>query len=208
MVMMPVLDKKGKKKAELEFSDEVFGKSVNQDILHQAVVMYRASLRQGTLSTKERSDVSGGGKKPYRQKGTGRARQGTIRAPQFIGGGTVFGPHPRDFSYSIPKKIRRAALRESINAKMKAKQIILLDDLTDKFTKTKEFAEILKILQVQGKTLGLLDGCDDSVKLVGRNIPRFEILRAEDVTAYDIMRNKTLLMTKTAFDKVMDRINK
>jgi len=208
MVMMPVLDRNGKKKTQLELSDELFGKAVNQDVLHQAVVMYQASLRQGNVSTKEMSAVSGGGKKPYRQKGTGRARQGSIRAPQFIGGGKVFGPHPRDFGYSIPKKIRRAALRESISAKIKAEQIVLVDNLTDKFTKTKEFAGILKALQVQGKTLALLDGCDDSVKLVSRNIPRFEVLRADDVTAYDIMRNKTLLMTKTAFDKVLERINK
>ncbi|HSA31625.1 MAG TPA: 50S ribosomal protein L4, partial [Candidatus Omnitrophota bacterium] len=136
MVMMPVLDKNGKKKNQLEFSDEVFGKAVNQDVIHQAVVMYRASLRQGTVATKDFSLVHGGGKKPYRQKGTGRARQGSIRAPQFVGGATVFGPQPRDFGYSVPKKIRRAALRESINAKIKAEQIILVDDFKDKFTKT------------------------------------------------------------------------
>ncbi len=208
MVMMPVLDKKGKKKDQIEFSDDLFGKHVNADVIHQAVVMYQASLRQGNASTKERGSVSGGGKKPYRQKGTGRARQGSTRAPQFIGGGVVFGPHPRDFGYDIPKKIRRAALKESINAKLKADQLIVIEELTSALGKTKEFADILKALKMTGRTLALLDGSDASIHLVSRNIPRFEILRAEDVTAYDIMRNKNLLLTKTAVEKILERINK
>lgn len=208
MATLPILDKKGKETAKVELSDDVFGKKVNSDILHQAVVMYQASQRQGTVSTKERGDVSGGGKKPYRQKGTGRARQGTTRAPQFIGGGVVFGPHPRDFAYALPKKIRRAALRESLNAKYQAKQLIFIDELKETFSKTKDFAAILKVLNLRGKTLGLLDGCDSSIGLASRNIPRFEILRAEDATAYDILRNKYLLLTKTAFQKLLERINK
>ena len=208
MATVPVLNKKGKETAMMELSDDLFGKKVNSEILHQAVVMYQASQRQGTLSTKERGDVSGGGKKPYRQKGTGRARQGTTRAPQFIGGGVVFGPHPRDFGYTLPKKIRRVALRESLNAKYQAGQMIFIDELKEVFPKTKDFAAILNVLKLKGKTLGLMDGCDPSIGLASRNIPRFEILRADDVTAYDILRNKYLLLTKTAFQKLLERINK
>jgi len=208
MATVPVLNKKGKETATMELSDDLFGKKVNSEILHQAVVMYQASQRQGTLSTKERGDVSGGGKKPYRQKGTGRARQGTTRAPQFIGGGVVFGPHPRDFGYTLPKKIRRVALRESLNAKYQAGQMIFIDELKEVFPKTKDFAAILNVLKLKGKTLGLMDGCDPSIGLASRNIPRFEILRADDVTAYDILRNKYLLLTKTAFQKLLERINK
>jgi len=206
MATLPILDKKGKKTDQMDLSDDIFGKGVNQEVLHQAVVMYQASLRQGTASTKERADVRGGGKKPYRQKGTGRARQGSIRAPQYIGGGVVFGPHPRDFSYSLPKKIRRAALRESLNAKFQAKQMIFINELTDKFEKTKDFAAVLKVLKLEGKTLALLDGSDASVVLASRNIPCFKILRAEDVTAHDILRNKYLVLTKTALDKLLKRI--
>ncbi|MEW5895307.1 MAG: 50S ribosomal protein L4 [Candidatus Omnitrophota bacterium] len=208
MVMLPVLDKKGKESSQLNLSDDIFGQKVNQDLLHQAILMYQASLRQGTVSTKERGDVNGGGKKPYRQKGTGRARQGTIRAPQFIGGGIVFGPHPRDFSYTLPKKIKRAALRESLNAKYHSKQLVFINEFTDKFTKTKDFALFLKTLNLKGKVLALLDGCDPSIELASRNIPRFEMMRTEDVNAYDILRNKYLLLTKTALDKLMERITK
>lgn len=208
MVTLPVLNKKGKESTQIELSEDIFGKKVNQDVLHQAVVMYQASERQGTASTKTRRDVRGGGRKPYRQKGTGRARQGSIRAPQFIGGGIVFGPHPRDFGYSLPKKIRRLALKESLNAKYQAGQLVFVEELADKFEKTKDFAAVLKTLNLKGKILALLDGSDESVGLASRNIPRFEILRAEDVTAYDILRNKYLVLTKTAFDKVLERINK
>jgi large subunit ribosomal protein L4 len=208
MVTLPILNKKGKESAKMELSEDVFGKKINQDILHQAIVMYQASMRQGTVSTKERGDVRGGGRKPYRQKGTGRARQGSTRSPQFIGGGVVFGPHPRDFSYSLPKKIRRAALRESLNAKYQSGQMVFIEELTDKFEKTKDVATILKILNLKGKVLALLNGCDLSIGLASRNIPRFDIVRAEDTTAYDIMRHKHLLLTKTAFNILLERINK
>ncbi|MFP4472311.1 MAG: 50S ribosomal protein L4 [Candidatus Omnitrophota bacterium] len=204
---LPVLDKKGKETDQIDLSDDIFGKRIKSDIIHQAMLMYRANQRQGTASTKERADVRGGGRKPYRQKGTGRARQGSIRAPQFIGGGVVFGPRPRDFGYSLPKKMRRAALRESLNAKVQGGQVVFIEELKDEFKKTREVAGILKTLNLNGKTLALLEGCDESIKLAGRNIPRFEIIRAEDVTAYDLIRNKYVLLTQTAFKTVMDRIN-
>ncbi|MCC6758095.1 MAG: 50S ribosomal protein L4 [Candidatus Omnitrophica bacterium] len=206
MLKLSVLSKSGKEVDTVELPKEIFGVPVNTDVLHQAMVMHQAALRQGNASTKERGAVSGGGKKPWRQKGTGRARAGSSRSPLWYGGGVVFGPHPRDFGYTIPKKIKRAALRESLNAKFQNKNLICLEDLKGKLGKTKEFAQILTALKLQGKILALLDGCDDSVKLASRNLPRFEMLRCEDVNAYDVLRNKNLLLTKTSLSKILERV--
>lgn len=207
MLTLPVLDKEGKEIEQLELPEKIFGGHVNTDIIHQAVVMYQACLRQGTASTKERGSVSGGGKKPWRQKGTGRARAGSSRSPLWRKGGIVFGPHPRDFSYSIPKKMKKAALRESLNAKFQSKTMLCVVDLRDKFSKTKEFAALLNIFALRGKTLAVLDGSDESVRLVSRNIARLEVVRTDDINAYDIMRNKNLLLTKTAFRNLLKRVN-
>lgn len=206
MLKLSVLSKSGKEVDSIDLPKEIFGVPVNTDVLHQAMVMHQAALRQGNASTKERGAVSGGGKKPWRQKGTGRARAGSSRSPLWYGGGVVFGPHPRDFGYTIPKKIKRAALRESLNAKFQNKNLICLEDLKGKLGKTKEFAQILTALKLQGKILALLDGCDDSVKLASRNLPRFEMLRCEDVNAYDVLRNKNLLLTKTSLSKILERV--
>lgn len=207
MASLTVYNKEGKKTSALDLPEEIFSSRINKELLHQVVVMYQACLRQGNASTKERGAVSGGGVKPWRQKGTGRARQGSIRSPLWSGGGVVFGPHPRDFRYSIPQKMRKAALRESLNAKYQAQNMICLDTLRDPFKKTKEFAGILKALKVKGTVLALLDGCHESVSLMSRNISHFEMLRAEDVTAYDILRNKILVLTKDSFNTLLKRIN-
>ena len=206
MATLAILNREGKETSKLDLPDDIFSVRVNQDVIHQAVVMYQATLRQGTLDTKERAEVSGGGKKPYKQKGTGRARAGSSRSPLWKGGGVTFGPHPRDFGYTIPKKIKMAALRESLNAKFQSEQMICLDVLSDKFSKTKDFAQILKALKLRGKTLALLDGFDESVKLASRNIPRFEIVSSDDVNAYHIMKNKNLLLTKASVDKLLKRV--
>ncbi|MDP2653827.1 MAG: 50S ribosomal protein L4 [Candidatus Omnitrophota bacterium] len=206
MSSLPILDKQGKKTEALDLPKEIFEAPLNTKVLHQAVVMYQASQRQGTLNTKERAYVSGGGKKPFRQKGTGRARAGSIRSPLWHGGGTVFGPHPRDFGYDIPKRARKTALRESLNAKFKSNDLFCLIELKEKISKTKDFAKILDALKLKGKILAILDGCDDSVRLASRNIDRFQLMRSEDVNAYHILRNKRLLVTKTAFHKLLKRI--
>lgn len=208
MATIAILNKNGKETGKLELPDEIFGKRVNTAVIHQAVVMYQACLREGNASTKERGAVSGGGKKPFRQKGTGRARAGSTRSPLWEGGGVVFGPHPREYRYSIPKTMRRVALRESLNAKYQSSNLLCVEEFKDKFSKTKEFAKILLNLNLAGKTLGLLDGCDKSLQLVSRNIARFSLMRSDDVNAYDIMRNKNLIITKTAFTKLMERIGK
>jgi len=208
MTKLSVLDKKGSEVESIDLPEEIFGGRLNTDIIHQAVVMYQASLRQGTLNTKERADISGGGKKPFRQKGTGRARQGSIRSPLWHGGGVTFGPHPRDFGYTLPKKIKTAALRESLKAKSKDKNLLCIIDIKDPLGKTKEFAKILGKLGLKGKILALLDGSDESVLRASRNIRSFNIMRAQDVNAYDILRNKKLLVTKTAFQNLLRRVTK
>ena len=206
MPKLKVFDKSGKEKGQISLPDEIFGEDVNTDVIHQAIVMYRANSRQGNASTKERSDVRGGGKKPFRQKGTGQARQGSTRSPLWPGGGKVFGPHPRDFSYAVPKNVRRAALRESLNAKYKEEDLICLEDVKGVFNKTKEFAQILKLLKLRGKILACLDGCDATVTRVSSNIGSFSLMRAQDVNAYDVLSNKKILVSKTALQQLIDRL--
>jgi len=202
----PVLNSEGKKVEDIDLPEAIFGQPVNQNVLHQAVVMYHASQRQGTASTKERGSVQGSSKKPFRQKGTGRARAGSIRSPLWRKGGVVFGPHPRDFGYSIPKQMKVAALRESINAKFLSKDLTFVDRLTVKSAKTKDFAKILTALQLEDKTLALLDQSDKEIIKVSRNIPLFSFMRAEDVNAFDILRSKKILITKNALKNLLKRI--
>ncbi|MBF0521508.1 MAG: 50S ribosomal protein L4 [Candidatus Omnitrophica bacterium] len=204
----PVLDKNGKEKRSIELPDEIFKSRINTYVLHQAVVMYQASLRQGNASTKERSAVSGGGKKPFRQKGTGRARAGSSRSPLWHGGGKIFGPHPRDLGFPLPQKMRQAALRESLNAKVQDKNLICIEDLKEAIKKTKEFAQILKQLKLNGKILAVLDGSDSAIFKASRNIRAFDLTRAQDLNAYDVMKSKKLLVSETALKALLERIQK
>ena len=206
MAKLSVLNNEGKEKESIELPVKIFGDHVNGHVVHQAVVKYNASQRQGTASTKERGAVSGGGIKPWKQKGTGRARAGSIRSPLWAGGGVVFGPQPRDFGYDLPKKIKRAALRESLNIKLKENNILCVDDFKAPLTKTKEFAKILNTLKASGKILAVLDGSDPSVERVSRNIRSFSLMRAQDVNALDVLQNKKLLVTKSAFKALLDRV--
>jgi large subunit ribosomal protein L4 len=206
VVQVSVFNNKGKEAGAVELPGDVFGVRINTAVLHQAVVMYHTSQRQGTVAVKDRRDVSGGGKKPFRQKGTGRARAGSSRSPLWHGGGIVFGPQPRDFANTLPLKIRKAALRESLNAKYQDGDIICIDDLTTAMSKTKEFVSFLKALNIQGHTLALLNGCDATIERVSRNVPLFELMRAEDVNAYDILRHKKIMVTRSALQKLLERI--
>jgi large subunit ribosomal protein L4 len=206
MAKLAIHDIKGKETGSFELPDGIFGGKVNQDVIQQAVLMYQANLRQGNASTKTRGEISGGGKKPWRQKGTGRARAGSTRSPLWHKGGIVFGPHPREFGYTVPKKVRVAALRESLNAKFQANQLVCVDNIQLPAAKTKEFAKILKAFKLKGKTLALLDGSKDEVTLASRNIPFLNTIRAGDVNAYDILKNKTILATKNAIENLLKRI--
>jgi large subunit ribosomal protein L4 len=203
----PVYNIEGKEADSIELPDEIFAGRVNRDIIHQAVVMYQASQRQGTVGVKNRGQISGGGKKPFRQKGTGRARAGSTRSPLWAGGGQTFGPIARDYSYSIPKKMKVAALRESLVAKFQDKNLICVVDLDKPLNKTKDFAKILNNLSVKGRVLALLDGSDESINRVSRNIGQFSLKRTQDVNAHDILKNKKVLVTKTAVKNLLDRIS-
>jgi large subunit ribosomal protein L4 len=206
MTKISVLDKKGVEVDSIDLPDEIFGGRLNTEVIHQAVVMYQASFRQGNVSTKERADISGGGKKPFRQKGTGQARAGSTRSPLWHKGGITFGPHPRDFGYSLPQKIKKVALRESLKAKSQDKNLHCISDIKEGFNKTKEFAKFLEKLGLKGRILAILDGSDESILRASRNIRSFHIMRAQDVNAYDILRNKNLLVTKTAFQNLLKRV--
>jgi len=197
-----VYNMSGAQVGEIELADSVFGIEPNQHVLHEAVVMLRASLRQGTHKTKGRSEVSGGGRKPWRQKGTGRARQGSIRAPQWKGGGTVFGPTPRSYKYKLPKKVRRLAIRSALSAKVQDEQIIVLDQLTMERPKTKEFVAMLNNLRVDRKALVVAADFDETVALSARNIPTVKFITANGINVLDVLGYDKLIITKDAVQKV------
>ena len=186
---------------------DTFSGRVNQDVIHQAVVKYQASLRQGNASTKERSEVSGGGRKPYKQKGTGRARAGSSRSPLWSGGGVTFGPHPRDFSYSIPKKIKICALREGIKAKINSQDIVCVKDFLEEYKKTKEFVKVLDDLNLKGKILLIVDKPTQSIKRVTNNIMFLTLICAKDVNVYDLLKNNKVLIVEKALIELVNRIN-
>jgi large subunit ribosomal protein L4 len=206
MPELNVVDISGKKSASVELPKEQFGVHVQDAVIHQAVVMYQANARQGNASTKTRGEVSGGGKKPWAQKGTGRARAGSSRSPLWKKGGITFGPHPRDFGYDVPRKIRIAALRESLNAKFLSNELVCVDAVAIPSGKTKDFVQMLGNLKLQGRVLAVIDGSEDKVSLAGRNVPGVTLARASNVNAKDILSNKNILVTKTALDVLLKRI--
>ncbi len=206
MAKLAVHDIKGKETGSVQLPDEIFTGKVNEAVIHQAVVMYLANKRQGNASTKTRGEVSGGGRKPWRQKGTGRARAGSSRSPLWHKGGVVFGPHPREYGYSISKKTRIAALRASLNAKFQANEILCIEDLKLANPKTKEVASILKSFKLRGKVLAMFDGASNNVTLASRNIPFLSLSCANDINAYDVLKNKTVLVTKSAIENLLKRI--
>ncbi|WP_223068773.1 50S ribosomal protein L4 [Paenibacillus caui] len=192
----------GSQVGEVELNDAVFGIEPNEHVLHDAVVMQRASLRFGTHKVKGRSEVRGGGRKPWKQKGTGRARQGSIRAPQWVGGGVVFGPTPRSYAYKLPKKVRRLAIKSALSSKVIENEIIVLDALTLNAPKTKEFAAILNNLKVDRKALVVAPGYDDNVALSARNIPGVKFVAADGINVLDVLTYDKLIITKEAVQKV------
>nr|WP_233167517.1 50S ribosomal protein L4 [Paenibacillus roseus] len=185
-------------------SDSVFGIEPNVHVLHSAVVLQQAAERQGTHKTKGRSEVRGGGRKPWKQKGTGRARQGSIRSPQWVGGGTVFGPTPRTYGFKLPKKVRRLAIKSALSSKVIDNEIIVLDQLALAQPKTKEFAAILNNLKVSRKALVVTAGYEDNVALSARNIPGVKFVAADGINVLDVMQYDKLIITKEAALKVQE----
>jgi len=202
MPKVALYNQTGSKVGDVELNDSVFGIEPNNHVMFEAVVMQRASLRQGTHKTKIRSEVAGGGRKPWRQKGTGRARQGSIRSPQWRGGGTVFGPVPRSYSYKLPKKVRRLAIKSALSSKVVAEEILVLESLSFDAPKTKEFTSVLKGLSVDKKALVVTAGLDENVALSARNIPGITVVSAEGINVLDVLNHDKLIMTKAAVEKV------
>jgi len=167
-----------------------------------AIIMQRASLRQGTHAVKNRSAVRGGGRKPWRQKGTGRARQGSIRSPQWRGGGVVFGPTPRSYSYKLPKKVRRLAIKSVLSEKVAESNLIVVDALTFSAPKTKEFKQVLSNLSVDTKVLVVLENDNDFAALSARNIPNVTVVMSDNVSVLDVVSNNKLLITQSALTQV------
>jgi large subunit ribosomal protein L4 len=192
----------GTQVGEVELSDAVFGLEPHVHAIHEAVLMQQASLRQGTHKVKGRSEVRGGGRKPWKQKGTGRARQGSIRAPQWKGGGVVFGPTPRSYAYKLPKKVRRLAIKSALSSKVVDSNLIVLDALTLNAPKTKDFVAILNNLKVNSKALVVGATYDDNVALSARNIPGVKFVAADGINVLDVMVHDKLIITKDAVQKV------
>lgn len=193
-----VLSKEGTKVSSIELNQAVFGIEPNQHVLFEAVHLQRASLRQGTHKVKNRSDVRGGGRKPFKQKGTGNARQGTIRAPQFRGGGVVFGPTQRTYGFSMPKKMRKLALRSALSAKVNEEVLQVIDHLEMDAPKTKEFLTVLENLGAAKKVLLVLENRDEVVEKSARNIPGVTVLTPAGLNVLDILSANHVIFTEGA----------
>jgi len=201
---MPVLDLYDidkNKVSEVDLSDLIFGAEVNESAIYEVVRMQMAARRQGTASTKERSFVRGGGKKPWRQKGTGRARSGSSRSPIWRGGGIVFGPHPRDYSFSVPKKVRKAALKSALSLKCRDQKIIVLKDFPMEEIKTKKFKDVLDRFGLKS-VLFVLDGSNEKLEKSSRNIQSLKMMRSEGINVYDLMRYEHLILMEPSVKNI------
>ena len=198
MANVSVYNMEGKEVGTIELNDAVFGVAVNEHLVHMAVVQQLANNRQGTQKAKTRSEVSGGGRKPWRQKGTGHARQGSTRAPQWTGGGVVFAPVPRDYSFKMNKKEKRAALKSALSDKVANGKLVVVDALTFEAPKTKEFAKVMTNLNVNDKALVVLNDNDANVVLSAKNIPTVKTGLTNTINVYDVVNAKTLVLTQDA----------
>ena len=205
---LPIYNTEGKEVDTLKLDAKIFDGVVNADAIYQAVNAYRANQRKGLASTKTRGEVSGGGKKPWKQKGTGRARVGSTRSPLWRHGGVVFGPHPRDFYYTLPQKIRMLALKSSLNEKLNQNNLIVLDSLKLEKPKTKEALKVFSNLKVSQSTVLLLEKVDENSKLALRNISFLNINLARDTHAYEVMSHKKVVITKDGLHELVTRLKK
>lgn len=201
MANVAVLNMNGAEVGTIELNDAIFGIEANEHVMHLAVVQYLANQRQGTQCAKTRAEVRGGGRKPWRQKGTGRARQGSIRSPQWVGGGVVFAPKPRDYSFKLNKKVKRLALQSVLSVKALEGKIIVLDELTMTTVKTKEMVKVLENIKC-GKALIIMDGTNKNVMLSVRNIPEVRTASVNTINVYDLLKYNTLVVTKEAVAKI------
>jgi large subunit ribosomal protein L4 len=188
---------------QLELSDDIFGVEPNDHAIYLAVKAYLANQRQGTSKSKERGEVRGGGKKPWKQKGRGGARAGTSRSPLWVGGGTIFGPRPRDYRQDMTKKLKRLARKSAFSYKVKDNQLLIVEDFVLGNAKTKDFTKILSDLKIRGKKVLVLTGSyDETIYKAGRNIPKVNILEAANASTYDILNNQVLVLQKSAVESI------
>ena len=202
MANVSVYNMEGKEVGKLDLSDAIFGVEINEHLVHMAVLQQLADKRQGTQKAKTRSEVSGGGRKPWRQKGTGHARQGSIRAPQWKGGGVVFAPVPRDYSFKMNKKEKRAALKSALTDKVLNNNVVVVDELKFDEIKTKRFAEVMNNLKATRKALVVLADNDKNVVLSARNLAEANTTLTNSLNVYDIVNARTLVLTKDAVAKI------
>ncbi|MGY3716673.1 50S ribosomal protein L4 [Sutcliffiella cohnii] len=202
MPKVSLFNQSGSQVGEIELNDAVFGIEPNNSVIFDAIMMQRASLRQGTHKVKGRSEVAGGGRKPWRQKGTGRARQGSIRSPQWRGGGIVFGPTPRSYSYKLPKKVRRLAIKSALSSKVQENEVLVLEGLAFDAPKTKDMKGVLSNLDITRKALIVTGDDNENVVLSARNIPGVTVIAANGVNVLDVVNHDKVIFTKDAVQKL------
>jgi large subunit ribosomal protein L4 len=205
MSKVSVLDQSGKRISEVSVPKEIFTYPLKEHLIYESVINYRANQRRGTASTKSRSEVRGGGRKPWRQKGTGRARVGSIRSPLWRKGGTVFGPKPRDYSYELPKKAKRNALKSALAVKFAEKKMLVIDELNFKQPKTKEGIKLIEKLKIDS-ALFVDDYQNRNLFLSLQNIPRVKAVDCHEVNVYDVLNHEWLVFTQKAFESLMERL--
>ncbi len=207
MAKVQVLNQKGEKVKDLTLKDSVWNVEINEAVMHDAIVLAQASLRQGTASTKTRSEVSGGGRKPYKQKGTGNARQGSTRSPQWPGGGIVFGPKPRNYDKKQNKKERRLALKSALTSKFKDKELVVVESLNMETNKTKNFNEMLKNLKIEGKALVVYSEDNENLFLSSRNNQNVAVLSFDEINVLDLVATNYLLIDESSVKKIEEVLN-
>ena len=207
MAKVQVLNLKGEKVKDITLKDSVWNIEVNEPVMHDAIVLARASLRQGTASTKTRSEVSGGGRKPYKQKGTGNARQGSTRSPQWPGGGIVFGPKPRKYDKKQNRKERRLALKSALSSKLRDNELVVVESLNLENNKTKTFNEMLKNVKVNGKALVVFADDNENLFLASRNNNKVAVLATEEINVLDLVATDYLLIDESSVKKIEEVLN-
>ncbi|GAT18481.1 MAG TPA: 50S ribosomal protein L4 [Lactobacillus sp.] len=202
MTSVTLFKQDGSQNGDVTLNDTIFGIEPNENVVFDTVLMQRASQRQGTHAVKNRSAVRGGGKKPWRQKGTGRARQGSTRSPQWVGGGTVFGPTPRSYAYHLPKKVTRLALKSVLSQKVADGSLVVVDAFNFDQPKTKEFAKSLSSLNVSTKTLVVLEEDNKNAELAARNLANVQVIDAKGINVLDVINNDKLVLTQAALSQI------
>lgn len=205
MAVVDVINSSGKKVSQVDLNDEIFNVPVKKSILHDVVTMQLANRRAGTASTKHRSDVTGSGRKLFRQKGTGRARRGNIKSPLLRGGGVAFGPKPKSWAYKVPKKVRKLALKMALSSKFKDDDILILDQFELDQIKTKAFSEVVGNLKMENALI-VIDQENEKLELSSRNLPAFKVMRSEGLNVYDILKHRTLVLLEASVKAIEGRL--